>query len=217
MAVPPAAVCFYPSSSWVHAFAKMCDGSLAVWFKRGGHRYHGVRLGGVPNVCCWYPNAPPHYYDLAIVWPSAGKFVWRFLYRRLVYRLIAPPCAPALLGCGVSTACCPGHTIPTTLHLTVTDNGGCACLAGSQILTWNSARGGWESAISGCSSILDVFLSCSAAPNWTLSFGLTQNCGGIDVAATATATCSPFAITFSGITMTNTGCCVGTIDATVTA
>jgi hypothetical protein len=126
-----AARCVLVRSRWVHAFILTCDDKLAVWFKR---RVRGGRR--VPGVCCYYPNSNRNFFNLAITWGSPGKFVHRFLYRRLAYQIINPPCPAA--GCNVAVNCCPA-ALPATLHASGTG------LGGSQALLWDGSQY-WQSA-----------------------------------------------------------------------
>src|SRR5579872_2658460 len=121
--------CVLVSSPWVHAFILTCDGKLAVWFKR---RVRGRR---VPGVCCLYPDTDRSYFDLAITWAGPGKFVHQFLYKRLAYRVIKPPC-PAV-GCSVTVSCCPA-ALPATLHASGSG------LGGSLALRWDGSQY-WQS------------------------------------------------------------------------
>jgi len=98
-----ARACFFPASSWVHAFILTCDDKLAVWFKRGVHHRHHHAIGGVPGVCCLYPNSNKHLYDLAVVWWSPGHFVHQFLYRIMGYQIVQPPAVPCA-GCRTTVA-----------------------------------------------------------------------------------------------------------------
>jgi len=120
--------CFFPASSWVHAFILTCDDKLAVWFKRGSRRYHGHTLGGVPGVCCLYPQSNQGLYNLATVWGSPGKFVWRFLYKKLGYQLVKPPvtpCAGCATAVGVTSSEDPSNFgDAVTFTATVTDSDG---------------------------------------------------------------------------------------------
>src|SRR2546423_7977963 len=108
----PAKKCVPVTSSWVAAFILTCDGKLAVWFKDG--------------ACCYYPASSEALFDLALTWASPGKFVHHFLYKKLAYQLIKPPCPAA--GCGQNCGECPGVTIPNTLHATLANSNGCACV-----------------------------------------------------------------------------------------
>ncbi len=90
--------CVPVASSWVYQFILTCDGELAVQFKQHVRTYRGRRYGGVPGVTCLYPGTDQRLFDVAILHPSPGRFVHRFLYRRRPYQLIQCPCPAA--GCG---------------------------------------------------------------------------------------------------------------------
>jgi hypothetical protein len=195
--------CFFPVSTWVHAFILTCDGKLAVWFKRGVHHHHHV-FGGVPGACCLYPTSNVLLFDLACTWPGAGEFVWRFLYRKLPYQLVAPPKAPCGGDCpgGVQGACCPNSVVlPQTLHATAT--GG---LSGSGALTWNGAA--WTGKIALCLGLqANVTLACSGT-QWFLFVAASD--GGSCAAPgqfASSASCSPLSLTFN--LTGNAGCCNG--------
>jgi hypothetical protein len=145
--------CFFPRSSWVHAFILTCDDRLAVWFKRGHRRYHGRRLGGVPGVCCLYPRSNQALYNLAIVWGSPGKFVWRFLYKKMGYQLVKPPLTPCA-GCGTTVGVTSsenpsisGDTV--TFTATVTDTDGADTPQGTVTFYDGASLLGSGSALSG--------------------------------------------------------------------
>ena len=111
--------CWSPHSRWVAGFVWTCDDKLAVQFKDG--------------ACCYYPSSGVMHCQLALTWPSPGKFVWRFLYKILPYKLIKNPCA-IQIGCGVTVPCAV-HPIPQTLHVTITS--GCSDINGqSRALTY---------------------------------------------------------------------------------
>src|SRR4051812_48360272 len=99
--------CVPVQSSWVAMFILTCDGKLAVWFKDG--------------ACCYYPASSEALFDLALTWASPGKFVRAWLYKKLAYQLIKPPCPAA--GCGHPCNACPetppNNTLPDTLTATV--------------------------------------------------------------------------------------------------
>jgi hypothetical protein len=106
MAAIKAKLCFFPVSEWVHALILTCDDQLAVWFKKGVKHYtvkgkrHGY--GGVPGICCLYPNTTRRFFDLAIVFPPGpGEFVHRFLYKKMAYKPVQPPAFPCA-GCATT-------------------------------------------------------------------------------------------------------------------
>jgi hypothetical protein len=94
-------------SDWVFKIFLTCDNKLAVWFRRGQKvkkiAEHGpgayVGHGGHPNVACLYPNTAGKvgvdYYNFAQVWPYAGEWVHRFLYKKFGYVFASAPS-----GCG---------------------------------------------------------------------------------------------------------------------
>ncbi len=211
--VPSAAVkakrCYFPVSRWVHAFILTCDDKLAVWFKRRPRRALGV-----PGICCLYPQSDGRLYDLAVAWPSAGRFVHRFLYRLMAYVVVAPPKSPCGTDCppGVVVTCC-DNALPATLHVTFT-----GAITGSAVLT--AVPGGpnqWEGTTSLCGETgLNVSLICEAG-TWALGVG--SSLGGCYVSQTAasSAVCSPLALTFALTGQAGHGCCGGvSFTATVT-
>jgi hypothetical protein len=203
MAIPNASICFdRPDSIWVHSFILMCDNSMAVWFNHESHRIPGtkIRLPGPPGVCCWYPQATKGMWEAAIVWGSAGKFVHQFLYKKLPYTLIKPPC-PAV-GCGQQTNLCP-EPIPNILHFTVVPST-CTQASCSGELDWSASFGYWQ--------YKGALGTLSSSP-WTINFkaplagtgpsdfvvqllpSSAAPCQGDLGALSCTGTCSPLAIT----------------------
>jgi hypothetical protein len=139
--------CVRVVSSWVLQFILTCDDGtgqhLAVQFLRKVRRVHGVTVGGVPGVTCLYPGTTRRHFDLALVWGGPGRFVHRFLYKKMPYTLIKCPCPAA--GCTVTTNCC-SAALPTTLHATITDpNSDCPCAAAGASITlvYNPATHKW--------------------------------------------------------------------------
>jgi hypothetical protein len=203
--------CHFPVSSWVHAFILTCDDKLAVWFKRGAHHADRAARGGAPGVCCLYPQSNGQLFELAVAWWSAGHFVHRFLYRILAYQIVQPPAVPCGSDCGIGTACCPGVSLPTRLQATVTGGGACN---GSYALSWVAPGPNWKYSgpLGTCSPGLagdTLLLTCgSLGGGWQLT-----TAGGPTMYAATSATCSPFALTFTGVDLTN---CGGTGGATVT-
>jgi len=156
MAAIQAQACYFPSSSWVHAFILTCDNKLAVWFKRHVHHRHHRAYGGVPGVCCLYPTSNKRLYDLAVVWWSAGHFVHQFLYKLLPYRLVQPPVLPCS-GCATSVAVTSSENPSTsgdtvTFTATVSDTAGSATPQGSVAFYDGSTLLGNGSALSGSGS-----------------------------------------------------------------
>ncbi|HEX5272506.1 MAG TPA: hypothetical protein VFW33_18540 [Gemmataceae bacterium] len=198
--------CHFPTSSWVYAFILTCDDKLAVWFKRrprGAPR--GVR---VPGVCCLYPRSNRRLYDLAVSWPSAGRFVHRFLYRILAYVLVAPPKSPCGTDCppGAVVPCCP-NALPPTLYVTFT--GALASLR-TVTLIWNGTDWGGSSAGDSCGGVV-VTLSCDVL---TDNFLLGTNGGANSGTQADSLSCSPLSIRFDGTSVGGT--CLGSFRAVVT-
>lgn len=71
-----------PQSSWVTRII-LTNGELAITFH---HRQHP------PHITCLYPGTDCTWFTAAMVWPSKGRFVHAFLYRRRPYRVIPNPC-----------------------------------------------------------------------------------------------------------------------------
>jgi hypothetical protein len=207
--VPSAAIrakqCYFPRSSWIYAFILTCDDKLAVWFKR---RARGARAGGVPGVCCLYPQSNRRLYNLAVTSPSAGRFVHRFLYRILAYALVAPPKSPCGSDCsaGVSVGCC-ADPLPTDLTATFT-----GAISGSVALGYSGLSGVWEGTATLCGGAPSTIgFNCDflIGTGYVFNLGLTGSGGGCNAATTvaASASCSPLSVTFH---MTgNGGCCNG--------
>jgi len=106
MAAWLAKTCFLtPTSSWVYQLIEGCGGEFAITFKRKVHRVHGVPVGGVPWITCWYPNVPAAYFQLAQAWPSRGHFVREFLFKKQPYRIIPNPCPAADCNTGTCNQC----------------------------------------------------------------------------------------------------------------
>lgn len=109
-------------SDWVHKVFLTCDNMIAVQFNRGmkemrvAEQGPGALLGhgGVPGPCCLYPGTQGELaeslYDLALVWPYAGEWVHRFLYRKFGYQVIAPPlaCGGCETKCELTSSVNPG-------------------------------------------------------------------------------------------------------------
>jgi hypothetical protein len=212
LATIQARACFFPVSGWVHAFILTCDLHLAVWFKRRrrrsrrhGRRHrrhaHGRATGGVPGVCCLYPGTNGQHYTLATIWHSPGRFVRRFLHRKMGYQIVAPPrvpCGPCGAGGpgSVTLPCCP-NPLPQTLHVTLT-----GALSGSYALAWDGAHTWTNTNVTGCGgSLVSVGLSC-AAGSWSLTIGAAG--------ASGSGTCNPLSLSFT----VPTPC--GSVGATVT-
>ncbi len=199
--------CVLVSSPWVHAFILTCDGKLAVWFKRRvrrhrrhrrrrhhrhhrrrGHHRHGRHGPRVPGVCCYYPGTNRNFFNLALIWAGPGRFVRRFLHRRMPYQIIKPPC-PAV-GCSVQTACC-ASALPTTLHLSLALDGS------TVVLTWDgSTYWGGSGAVS-CGDGLRWRLSCTGADVGGLKLEFSCNGGTWQPTTQAVGgACDPLSVTY---------------------
>jgi hypothetical protein len=225
---------YTPHSRWVHAFIQGCGGELAVQYKHavagrravaasfqvaGPNRQVGnlppqPRLM-VPSVTCHYPSAPANWYAIAISYPSAGRFVHAFLYKKQPYRLIANPC-PAQ-ACDVATDCC-ANGIPQTLYLTL--SGGTA-LNGSYPLVHDSGTGQWAGYLGTPGPNTQVFFECAGS---ALTFRLFGYCNGSLTFSTdnlltmASCSCSPFSIVFPSQTFQYGDCTLSdTCDIVVTS
>jgi hypothetical protein len=115
------------------------------------------------------------------------------------------PCS----GGGQSTTCCPGVTIPNTLHATLSGGtGSCTCLNGLSFpLTWTGA--GWSGTFNGCGTgTYPLDLACQSG-TWVIT-----SSGCIQGKPATSVSCSPLSLGFAGCNCF--GCCSGTINVTVT-
>jgi hypothetical protein len=128
--------CSAPPSTWCYRIILTCDNQLAVWFLKDVRREDGVFLGGVPGVCCLYPQAPANYWNLLTTWtPGPGEGVHRLLYKILPYQLVNPPVQPCA-GCTCTCALASSKNPSTqgdnvTFTATITDADGSATPQGS--------------------------------------------------------------------------------------
>jgi hypothetical protein len=108
-------------------------------------------------------------------------------------------------GGGVSSACCPGVGVPTTVWINVSGGMGAgACLNGSRPLTWDSASGQWLYTDDSCGSTTIWDFQCGAFGNvWELT--VTGPCG--IVVFSGTYTCAPFFVDFGAVS--GAGACTG--------
>ena len=185
--MPLAAKCVPVASSWVQQFVLTCDDKLAVQFENG--------------VCCLYPASTKALFDAAISWPSPGKFVHAFLYKKLAYKLIKPPCPAQPCG-SVSTTCCP-NAISATLYATITGGG---IYDGSYALVWDGHTSPPTWASIATLGTCGISFPCSPADAWVLRIA------GISYDPTS-VTCAAFQVTFTGVDLT---LCGGPAGATFT-
>jgi hypothetical protein len=212
--------CVQVTSSWVYQFILGCCDEFAVQFKHGGRRRRGRRVGGVPGVTCQY-NLPPAtaraYFQLAITWPSPGRFVRRFLYRKVAYILIKCPCPPGDCGPPVQTPCCTGP-LPRTLHATGDGLG-----VGTFALTYDGSQYWTGQCSPSCGDAVKVRFQCQPGSSDCNGFAMDHSCdGGATWAADALAlgcTCSPllakFGLGFSSL-LGCTHCAGQDLNLTVT-
>lgn len=140
-------------SDWVYKIWLTCDDTIAVQFKHGQKvkkvldegpgDYLGY--GGVPGVCCLYPGTKGavgrELFELARVWPYAGEWVHAFLYKKFGYIKIVPPMQ---VGCCEAQECCADVVLPPTLHATLVNTSGAACLAGTYALKLDLNKCWWS-------------------------------------------------------------------------
>ncbi len=183
-----AQTCTGVRSSWVAMAILMCDNTLSVLFKNG--------------VCCNYRGTTAAWYHRLVGAASKGRWVRQNLYKKMPYRIIRLPCPPA--GCGQTTSCCPGTTVPNTLHATLSDNIGCACVSGTIALTFNAGTSQWTGtgAFGTCGHTLSIALACTTiGPQsfWQVTVSYPDGCevGSFTFNANAGGTCSPFQQVFS--------------------
>ncbi|HTU89585.1 MAG TPA: Ig-like domain-containing protein, partial [Gemmataceae bacterium] len=128
--------------------------------------------------------------------------------------------------CGVPCITCPqGFTIPKTIYATISDAGGCSCVAGTYPLVWNPLYGGWNyrAAPGPCSYDefgivyplpLAIVLQCYEG-----GFILDLSCGSIGGAYYSTNfSCAPFQVEFAncGQPPPPQSCCNGTVNVSIT-
>ncbi len=46
--------------------------------------------------------------------------------------------------CGQTYCCCPGVTVPDSLHAALSDQSNCSCVSGTLTLTWDAANLWWQ-------------------------------------------------------------------------
>jgi hypothetical protein len=107
-------------------------------------------------------------------------------------------------GCG----CCP-NGLPATLYLTVSDAGGCACLAGTYALTYNANLQEWDSnSISVCGQTgISFTLKCTNNQLY-----VTSGCG---INTPLSGNCNPVQFSATGVNVSV--CCSGSINVSVTS
>ena len=128
--------------------------------------------------------------------------------------------------CGVPCAACPEIVkLPQTLYATLSDLGGCSCLAGTYPLTWNGLTWMYANAKGPCffdnfgqliQLGLEIIFQCDPFVGATL----VLTCGplGAEVPATSIS-CSPFHAEFLSFVPNPPpqSCCSGTVNVSITA
>ncbi len=214
--------CVAVSSSWVRYFILTCNDKLAVQFYDSHHPQHPRVHHPKPDVCCYYPNTNDELFDIAIA-SDPGRFVHQYLYKKLPYVRIKPPCPPPQAGC-----CAQYVNDYPNLYLTLANLGNASCLAGTYTLTWQPMAQRWQmNQATVCNgNPLDAWLICQAGTptTWILEVA----CGNVDfwtspgATATATQEFPSFSMSFPTVTI-NSGCRDntmagnGTVGVTVTS
>jgi hypothetical protein len=132
--------CFFANSpsQWVYMIFITCDNILGVWYRHGQKvkkvADHGpgayIGWGGVPEFCCIYPGTQGELaetlYELALVYPDAGEWVHRFLFKKQAYVPVSllMPCGACITSCTITSSknpCDPGDTVTFTVTITNAD------------------------------------------------------------------------------------------------
>jgi hypothetical protein len=201
--------CVPVRSSWVRYFIEMCDLNLAVQFYDSHHPHHPKKPHPRPDVCCYYPNTVG-LFDLAVSAPSPGRFVHHYLYKKRPYLIIQPPCpAQTCPPC----KCNP----PNTVHFSVTNLSGCACLAGTYALVYGADPAHptdwyWGGTVCGRANV-EWRLKCDlTGPFWAYNL----HCQQIKVSiAPDFFSCAPWTAIWRNEAISSL-CCNGNIAITVT-
>jgi hypothetical protein len=221
-----AKVCTDVPSSWISKVILLCDGTVAIRYKRliGWERGHpGHHIGGRPGLCLKYPGTDvTTYLELIAYAPGPGEYVRKVLYTR-PYIIIPYPC-PAQ-GCA---PCCggvaPSGLVPSTVHATfsgaVTFGVDCSPLNGETFaLTYDSGSQTWIAdpvTVDGLSPV-KLTLSC-AGDLWhfeALGYDGISPPGVSFGGDASSATCNPFHLSFRNLPIDGAPC-GGTINVTVT-
>jgi hypothetical protein len=161
------------------------------------------------------PNEPPtrNWQQVGLNWTcaTAGDHTIEAVYQPSAEDWTATQCS-LTQSCqgGVSTSCCPGVSLPTTLYVTISNVSGCACLSGTYALSYNSEDETWMiSGLNVCGkSSVEWEIFCSGN-DWFL-YG-----GGFGAVALTQVSCDPLQLTASGVTV-DSAYCNGSINVTVT-
>lgn len=122
-------------------------------------------------------------------------------------------------GCGIQTTCCPSSSLPETLHVTISNVSGCACLAGTYALTYGVYFNGFQN-VNGwgmaaqtlCGQTLSYLVLWCNNTTWSLTFigNTVENITGF------TVNCDTPSWTLTGYTVLFDFCAGGTINITIT-
>lgn len=112
----------------------------------------------------------------------------------------------------ISTSCCPNVLLPETLTATITDDAGCACMAGVHTLTYDPGTQTWF--WSGAMGGIQTTLIFGCLNNNSFAFGVFTQGGSVQGVASS-GVCSPFSVDFIVSLSGSGGCCSGTISVTV--
>ncbi len=170
------------------------------------------RLSGVFNI---YGASQPIFYDIQLVIePLTGLFLGGITIPGCgqVAVAVVPPCGTGSGsgsgsgGDSIDVLCCPGVSLPTTIHAALAGGtGSCTCLNGLTItMTWNGTL--WQGSVAGCSGTVTFSMTPYC------SYGFTGNCSSTNQ-TTGPASCHPFKIVD---TIAVSGCCAGNIGVTIT-
>lgn len=111
----------------------------------------------------------------------------------------------------IASSCCPSNPFPLTMHVTLTDAGGCSCLAGSYVVIWNGTN--WSYSGVACTG---KTLTITVSPPCALSV----TCGGESptfLPQRALHDCSPLHISYEQEPGHNFSvCCGGSVGAVLT-
>jgi hypothetical protein len=176
--------CVPVSSHWVLQFILTVNCELAVWFKNG--------------VCCLYPGTTQAWFNQAVAAASPGHYIHQFLYKKMPYQLIRPPCPPP----GIFNACC-GNRLPATLHATIANVSGAACAATTIALDYDAGAQGWigSGPLGSCGHPVKLTLTCIApggtCSDLTLTVVFTDGCALGGGQAPSSCACSPLSLDYT--------------------
>ncbi len=127
--------------------------------------------------------------------------------------------------CGPCVPCPDFAKIPKTIHATISDLGGCSCLAGTYPLAWNGLMWAYTAADGPCDYLgqplgLEILFQCVPGGEGLFCATLVLSCGpaGAEVLANRFS-CSPFEAEFWNFVPNPPpqSCCSGTVNVSITA